>query len=84
MSKEKTKKMTLPSGKVAEFGEFKFKHIQEAQRIAGENSENYMPALIALVVKIDGKDLLMEDVIEMDGFDGLALMGEFMSADTGK
>lgn len=72
-----TKEFTLPSGKVAKIMPFKFKHIQEAQKIAGDDTSNMMAALIAITTTIDEKKLVMEDVIEIEGWDGLALMGKF-------
>jgi hypothetical protein len=71
------KQINLPSGKTAEIAEFKGKHIIEAQKIAGGSTERITLAMISLVTTIDGKSVLMEELEEMDGFDVLALMGEF-------
>ena len=72
-----SKEFELPSGKIAIIKPFKFKHIQEAQKISGTNTENFIPAIIAITTTIDGKPVIMEDVIDMDGWDGLELMGKF-------
>lgn len=74
------KTVTLPSGKVAEIGDFKGKHIREAQRIAeGKAADQMTFAMIAVSTTIDGQMVTMEELDEMDGFDVLALMGEFTS-----
>ena len=72
-----SKEFTLPSGKVAIIKPFKFKHIQEAQKLSGTKTEDFIPAIIAITTTIGGKPILMEDVIQMDGWDGLDLMGKF-------
>lgn len=72
-----TKEFKLPSGKIAKIKPFKFHHIQAAQRVSGTVSEDFMPALIATTTVIDNKSMVLEDVIEMDGWDGLDLMGKF-------
>lgn len=71
------RKITLPSGKVAEINEFKGKHIREAQKIAGGDESKMMPAMLATCITIDGEPFLAEDFDELDGFDALHLMGEF-------
>lgn len=75
MSTEKT--ITLPSGKTAVIGGFKGKHILAAKRIAGDDAERIVLAMISQCVKVDGNPVIMEDLEEMDGFDVLQLMGEF-------
>lgn len=72
-----TKTITLPSGRIAELKEFKGKHIREAQRIAEGDSERIMFAIIAMLVTIDGKPVVMEDMDDMPGGDVLKLMAEF-------
>lgn len=67
----------LPSGVVAVIRPFKGKHIMEAQKIAGTNTELYLPALIALTTTFDGKEIVAEDVAEMPGWDVLKLMTLF-------
>lgn len=75
MSESKT--ITLPSGKVAEVGEFKGKHIREAQRVGDGDQGKFMFALIAATTTIDGKQVAAEELDDMDGMDVMALMGEF-------
>lgn len=77
MQRTTMKTITLPSGKIAEIGAFKGKHILQAKRMAGDDAERVVLAMIAICTKIDGKEVLMEDLEEMDGFDVLQLMGEF-------
>ncbi len=72
-----SKEIKLPSGAVAIVGEFKGKHVREAQRIAGGESDKFLFALIAITGRIDDKELNMEDLDEMDGADVLTLMNEF-------
>lgn len=71
------KEVTLPSGKKAVIGDFKGKHIREAQRIAGGNTDMITFALISLTTTIDDQPVLAEDLDEMEGRDVMALMGEF-------
>jgi hypothetical protein len=71
------KEITLPSGKVATIGEFKGKHVMQAQRIADGDQGKMLFAMIALVVTIDGKGIVMEEMEEMEGRDCLKLMAEF-------
>jgi len=74
---EEQKKIELSDGKFAIVGEFKGKHILAAQRVAGEDKDKMLFALIASCVKIDDKPVMMEDLDEMPGADVLKLMGEF-------
>lgn len=67
--------LQLPSGKTATFEPFKGRHIREAQRVAGGDTEKITFALIAMLAKIDGAAVLAEDLDDMDGRDVLALMG---------
>ena len=71
------KEITLPSGAVATVGDFKGRHVREAQRISSGASDKFLFALISLTTTIDGKTVLMEDLDEMPGMDVMALMGEF-------
>jgi hypothetical protein len=74
------KEITLPSGKIASVIEAKGKHIREAQRQSGEESDKIIFALIAVCTTIDGKKLVVEDIDDMNSKDVFALMGEFGSA----
>lgn len=80
MSTENAKEIKLPSGKVAVVGEFKGKHVREAQRIAGSKADMFMFALISLTTTIDGRPIVPEDLDELDGRDALELMGHFNEA----
>ena len=75
-----TKKITLPSGKIAEIAEFKGKHIREAQRIADGEADKIIFALISLLTTIDGYPVLIEDLDEMPGKDVMKLTAEFSEA----
>lgn len=73
-----TKEVSLPgTGRKAVVSGFLGKHVMEAQKIAGTESEKVLFAMIAQVTTIDDKPVLMEELLEMDGFDVLALMGAF-------
>lgn len=73
------KEITLPSGKIAKVHPFKGKHILDAQKAAGDDQNKVIYAIIAQLCTIDGQKLVMEDILEMEGPDVLALMGEFGS-----
>jgi hypothetical protein len=69
----------LPSGATATMKHSRFlgRHIREAQRIIGDNKEDMMFGLIAVLFKIDGQDVIYEEVLDdMDGADVLALMAK--------
>jgi hypothetical protein len=75
--KPEAKTVTLPSGVVAVIGIFKGRHISQAQKIVGSDTEKYLFALIAITTLFDGKAVTMEEVEDMDGWDCLKLMGIF-------
>lgn len=68
------KRINLSSGQIATIEKRKGKHTVKAQSIMDGNSELYYPALMHLLVLIDGKKLAMEDYLEMDGEDFDELM----------
>jgi hypothetical protein len=69
--------ITLPSGKIAIINEFKGKHIREATKNADGETDKMIFALIAITTTIDGKNIVIEDLDEMDGRDVLKLQGAF-------
>lgn len=71
------KEIKLPSGKVVTIGDFKGKHIREAQRISQGEQDKFLFALISLTSTIDGQPIVVEDLDDMDGADVLKLMAEF-------
>lgn len=77
VSADGTKEIKLPSGATAHIAPFKGKHIREAQRIADGDMSNMMFAMIAITTTVDGRNIVAEDLDDMDGQDVLALMGEF-------
>ncbi len=70
-----TKKLTLPSGKIATLVKGKGKDLLQAQMKA-KTSEEIPYALIAELVEIDGSKLVYEDILEMDLEDVIALQAE--------
>ncbi len=71
------KEIKLSTGSVAVIGEFKGRHVLEAQKAVGKETEKMMFALMAQCVTIDGNKKVLEDFEEMPGSDVLLLMGEF-------
>lgn len=71
------KQITLSDGRIAEVGEFKGRHVLEAQKVVGKETEKMIFALMAQCITIDGKKLVIEDYEDMPGPDVLSLMGEF-------
>jgi len=67
-------------GKTAKCIEAKGKHIREAQRLSGEESDKLIFALIAVCTTIDGRKLTVEEVDEMHSADVFKLMAKFGSA----
>lgn len=72
--------LELPSGKTAVINSFKGRDAMQAQRLAGTDSEKYIPALIVATTTIDGEKVIIEDLEEMDGMDYLKLMTAFSEA----
>lgn len=79
MENEIVKEFDLPSGKKAAVKKFRGLDVLRAQRMAGEDTEKVLFAMIATCVLIDGEPIVMEDLEVMDGFDVVRLMGEFNS-----
>jgi hypothetical protein len=77
MANQENKTIELNDGKIAVIKPFKGKHILEAQKLVGTETEKMMFGLIAQCVTIDGKAVLFEEVDDMPGGDVLKLMGEF-------
>lgn len=75
MSENKT--ITLPSGKVAVIRPGKGRDLIAAQRVA-QNPEDISFALMAVLVTIDGAQLVAEDYMEMSLQDVLTLQGEVL------
>jgi len=66
----------LPSGKKCVIKRFKGKHVQQAQRLmdAKLGGEDFADCLAAMLVEIDGKPVIKEDLPEMDGVDYLKMI----------
>ena len=67
---------TLPSGKNCVIKRFKGKHVQQAQRLMDTSlgGEDFADCLASMLVEIDGRPILKEDLPEMDGVDYLKLI----------
>lgn len=70
-----TKKITLPSGKIATFKKGRGFDLLQAQQKA-KTSEEIPYALIAELAEIDGQKLVYEDILELDLEDVIALQAE--------
>ncbi len=70
-----SKKLTLPSGKIAIVEEGKGKDLLQAQ-IKAKTPDEIPYALIAELAEIDGNKLVYEDILEMDLPDVITLQGE--------
>ena len=70
-----TKKITLPSGKVATLRKGRGFDLLQAQQKA-KTSEEIPYALIAELAEIDGQKLVYEDILELDLEDVIALQAE--------
>lgn len=55
------KEIELPSGKTAVILEGKGKHSQIAGRMADGKSDQYMPALMHLLTRVDGEKVAIEE-----------------------
>lgn len=70
-------KITLPSGKVAEFFPGKGSDAMSAQRDMGEDSSKYLVCLMSRLVEIDGRKMVPEDFAELPLSDFMKLQTEF-------
>lgn len=73
------KEGVLTDGRTFEVKKGKGKHAMRATRISGGNEEKYMPAIMSMLVLIDGKAIVIEDLEEMDLEDYMTISGEFSS-----
>lgn len=64
----------LPSGKHCVIKRFKGKHVQQAQRLMSDDGTDMGDCLAAILVTIDGKSIVKEDLPEMDGIDYLKII----------
>ena len=70
-----SKKITLPSGKIATLKKGRGFDLLQAQQKA-KTSEEIPYALIAELAEIDGQKLVYEDILELDLEDVIALQAE--------
>ena len=70
-----SKKITLPSGKIATLRKGRGYDLLQAQQKA-KTSEEIPYALIAELAEIDGQKLVYEDILELDLEDVIALQTE--------
>jgi len=82
---EDRRRITLPSGKTAELRKGKGRDLMRAHRAVAGNLEpmSVSFALIAELVRLEGKALVYEDVLEMDLDDVLTLEAEVSGAAEG-
>lgn len=80
--RDEARTITLPSGKPAEVRRGKGRDLMRAHRAVVGNPEpmSVSFALIAELVRVDGKALVYEDILEMDLDDVLTLEGELSGA----
>lgn len=71
------RKLTLSTGSVARFHRCKGTALVNAQRKSGDDSSMMTFALLSEMITIDGKAVLMEDLVQADLFDLLKLQGVF-------
>jgi len=83
---EERRVIELPSGKTAEVRKGKGRDLMRAHRAVAGNSEpmSVSFALIAELARVAGKDLVYEDVLEMDLDDVLTLEWEITGASEGR
>lgn len=82
---ESRRQLTLPSGKAAQIRNGKGRDLMRAHRAVAGNPEpmSVSFALIAELVRIEGKPLVYEDVLEMDLDDVLTLEAALSGAAEG-
>lgn len=72
--------VNLTSGAVAEILPFKGRTVFEAQKRIADTGEDFMKVLISMTTKVDGKEVVVEDLDDMPGMDVIELLGEFSGA----
>jgi hypothetical protein len=80
MAENQNRQITLPSGRIATIREGRGRDLINAQRAVGRNADSgaLMQALLAMLCRLDGKELVYEDVLEMSIPDVLMLEGEVL------
>jgi hypothetical protein len=69
-------KIELSIGKVAMVNPCLGKHIRQATKMAGTDQSMFMPAVMALLVTIDGNACTMEQFDELPGADYMAILNK--------
>ena len=74
------RQITLPSGRIATIREGRGRDLITAQRVVGKATESsaLLQALAAVLCKVDGKELLYEEVLDMPVADVLVLEAEVL------
>jgi len=77
------KEVNLPSGKkLTVLRNFKGRDVAKATQVVGKETENLTAAIAARVIKIDGQEVLMEQLLdELDGQDYLTIIAEVMGGE---
>lgn len=73
---------TLPSGKKAQVIQAKGWHLRQAQKMAGTDQSMTIFCLASLIIRIEGKSFVPEDLDEMDLKDAAAIqakLGEYIA-----
>lgn len=65
--------LVLPSGITVVMKKGKMRHMLTANKIAGNEKENVIPALISVLCTFDGQVKVMEDVLDMELTDSMPL-----------
>lgn len=73
------KEFILPSGKKARIYAGKGSHCNLAMEIAAGDQKQYLPALMHLLIEVDGEKLRPDELTDMPMKDYLSLQGEFAS-----
>lgn len=69
--------VTLSDGRKATIIKGKGRHANEAMKVSKGSSSDYINALMAQLVEIDGHKIVMEDLEELDLSDYLAIQTKF-------
>jgi hypothetical protein len=83
MTTNEPRTITLPSGRVATVRTGKGRDLVQASRLAGGGKDpmKLSLAIVSVLVTIDGRPVVVEDVEEMDLPDVMKLMGETLGND---
>lgn len=67
----------LSDGRLVEIMKFKGKHLFKVGRIQQETGEEILPIILSIVTRIDGEQMTLDLLADLEGIDYVAILTEF-------